>query len=554
MRAFDTKGSRWGNRILLVSLLILLLIPAAYGGARSFVRLTDDSPAQGRAQVITQGIATLPLDEYVMRIVERTAPARGDAKVGRRALGFALATDEPILITNVFGPNDDEFVDVARLAPGEAYMTTDSTKQIRASLTGAPATYIGIEFVTPDETENVGTGKLLYRSDVLASPQGQHDLDLVRNVLNQQDIGTVPDTGGQVLVLATDGAIDILPGKSRRIRLAAGEGAIFDAEDLTIQPSEESAYGVPVNQLGSLTNRLQVDNAVAGYVVVVIGPEVPRTGETPTETPTADTTGTETATPATSVSETSSPSGPTATEVTANGSIGVIGHLCNEGVPASDISDQNCPPIPEGFDLLLSGSGISRTLADAQRIDTAWYWTGLPPGTYNLAMSSPPGNADSMVIPESGAIAPDGGGYAITITDANPQIVTPVYFLQPAPPPPTSAQVTVVFTNCDRGENGPVNCAPPSTYQINPDPILVSRSAGTFTDAQATSSGGGSYTWDLPLATFTLSERGWPYSYVVNGTEYAGGSGYTFTVATGSPITIYVQNINYVIGSTGGLK
>ena len=134
-----------------------------------------------------------------MRVVQRTAPALGDAKVGRRVLGFALATDEPILITDV--DPDGKFRDRARLAPGEAYMTLDDTRQIRASLSGKPTQYLSIEFVSPDQAQNIGTGKLLFVSDAITAPPGQRDVDLVRNVLAQQDVARVPDTGGQVMLL-----------------------------------------------------------------------------------------------------------------------------------------------------------------------------------------------------------------------------------------------------------------------------------------------------------------------------------------------------------------
>ena len=155
-----------------------------------------------------------------------------------------------------------------------------------------------------------------------------------------------------------------------------------------------------------------------------------------------------------------------------------------------------------------------------------------------------------MVLPTTGVITASGGGYAISLSDANPQVVTPVYFLQPEEP--TSALVTVVITNCDRGNNGPENCVTPSTYSVDPQPILYSRGAGTFTEANAQSAGDGTYIWDLPFATYVLRQQGWSYSYVINGTEYDGGTGYQFTISNNSPVTIYIQNINYVIGSTGG--
>jgi len=327
-------GQSWlRSRFLLFGMLFLLLSPVAFVAARSFVTLTDPSPAVGRAQVVTQGISALPGTEYVMRVVRRTAPALGDAKVGRRVLGFALATDEPILTTDVEG--DGTFKDRARLAPGEAYMTLNGERQIRASLSGKPTQYLSIEFVPPDRGSDIGTGELLFVSDPITAQPGQRDVDLVRNVLAQQDIAKVPDTGGQIMVLATDGAIDILPKRTRGLRLESGQSAVFNAEEIEIRPSQTSAYGVPTNQLGALTNMLQTDNPVAGYVVVVIGPEVPKTGE-PTPTPT----------PPAAIATSESPSVTPSPSKQATGSIGVTGRLCNPGVTVESISDVNCPVIP----------------------------------------------------------------------------------------------------------------------------------------------------------------------------------------------------------------
>src|ERR687892_682103 len=101
MGASGISQSRWGSRLLLLGLLLLILSPFGYVAGRSFVRLDDPSPALGRAQVITQGISELPEGEAIWRVVRRTAPALGDAKVGRRVTSFVLATDEPILITDV---------------------------------------------------------------------------------------------------------------------------------------------------------------------------------------------------------------------------------------------------------------------------------------------------------------------------------------------------------------------------------------------------------------------------------------------------------------------
>src|SRR4029079_3003227 len=200
-----------------------------------------------------------------------------------------------------------------------------------------PTQYLSIEFVPPDRGSDIGTGELLFVSDTITAPAGQRDVDLVRNVLAQQDIAKVPDTGGQIMVLATDGAIDILPKRTRGLRLESGQSAGFHAEEIEMRPSETSAYGIPTNQLGALTNMLQTDNPVAGYVVVVIGPEVPKTGE-PTPRPTIPA--------ATATSNT--PAVPPGPAQQSTGSIGVSGRLCNPGVTIESISDVNCPVVPNG--------------------------------------------------------------------------------------------------------------------------------------------------------------------------------------------------------------
>jgi hypothetical protein len=535
MGVSDNRQSRWGTRVLLVGLLLLVLAPFGFAAGRSLIDLDDPSPAVGRAQVITQGIAELPDDEYVMRIVRRIAPPLGDAKIGRRVLGFALATDEPILITEEEGEN--QFKDVARIAPGEAYLTLDNTRQIRASLSGQSTEYTSIEFVSPDRASDIGTGKLIYVSDVISTPSGQHDVDLVRNVLAQTDIANVPDTGGQILVLATDGAIDILSQQSGDKRLAAGESALFNAEALEIRPSENSAYGVPTNQLGSLTNMLQTDSPTAGYVVVVIGPEVPKTGE-PTPTATLS---------ATFPTQTPGPSTQPTTESEPSGAIAITGHLCQPGVTIETISDRSCPVLGDGFDLSLANADSSHTLADATRLDASWQWSDLPLGTYTLATTTYPANANDYFVPGSAAVGGSSAtGYSVTLDQSAPNLILPVYFLQP-PPQPTTSATTFTITVCQPGEAGPTNCTSPSQYQVDPRPYLVSAdSLTTLTEANAQRTGD-SYTWNLPAGTWQLYQDGWTSYYYVNGQLVEGGNAFTFVSDGASAVQYSVQDVYIVI-------
>jgi hypothetical protein len=358
------------------------------------------------------------------------------------------------------------------------------------------------------------------------SKAGQHDIDLVRNVLAQRDIASLPNTDGQILILATDGAIDILAERSGERRLAAGESAIFDAEELQISASENSVYGVPANQLGSLTNMLQTDSPVAGYVVIVIGPEVPKTGEpTPTAIPQA------TATLA-----------PTATAAPL-GSIGVSARLCDPGVTIETISPESCPPVTEGFDVALSGGGISLSLADATLLGGDWTWAGLPLGNYGFAATAFPADANDYFVPGSAAVGGSSGtGYTVTIEPGAPNITLPLYFLQPAPRPTTSA-VTFTIQACQQGL---VNCGSPSSYNVDPQPYLTGPDGQTLTAANAQISGD-SYTWSLPAGTWSFYQDGWQSTYYVDGAAFEGGSPYVFVMDGKNPQSHLVQDEVIVI-------
>jgi hypothetical protein len=528
MGASGVSQTRWKSRLFLLGALLLVLSPFGYVAGRSFVDIDDPSPALGRAQVITQGISELPEGETVWRVVRRTAPALGDAKVGRRVTSFVLATDEPILITEAH--EDGTFTDVARLAPGESYLTKNGTRQIRASLSGESTQYLAIELVPAERATQIGNGDLLFVSDPFVSPPGQHDLDLIRNVLGQGDVAQVPDTGGQIMVLATDGAIDILPGRSRGRAIQAGESAVFNAEELEIRPAE-TAYGVPTGQLASLTSMLQTDAPTAAYVVAVIGPEVPRTGETPSPTATIEAT----ATP----ESTSTVPPPTSTPETL-GSIGVAGRLCLPGVTVESISDRACPAIGDGFDMALTSEQLALTINDANPANGVWTWSGIPTGTYSLVTTLYPGKADDYFIPGSAAVGGSSAtGYTVTIDPSAPDLGLIVYFLQPREQPTTST-TTITISVCEWSGTAPTNCVSPSEAQVDPQPYLVGPNGQTV---NWTSVSGGSYTWELPAGTWTLQQPGWPYGYIVNGQSYNANSPYSFTVDGANPVSIQVQDI-----------
>src|SRR5688572_29939283 len=107
------NGLKSANVRWMLALIVLIATPIGLVAAQQALR-DHESPATGHAQVVTQGIADLPEGEVVWRVVERTAEPRDTADPEPQVLGFVLANDEPVLLTNV---TDDGNEDVALLAP-----------------------------------------------------------------------------------------------------------------------------------------------------------------------------------------------------------------------------------------------------------------------------------------------------------------------------------------------------------------------------------------------------------------------------------------------------
>jgi hypothetical protein len=284
---------RWAYTLIAV---LLVGIPLGVNAARQLTP-TSNSPATGHALVVTQGVAKINADRVVWRLVERTARPRWQATPARRALSFILASEEPVLLSNV---TTKGLKDVARLAPGEAIMVTSDARTVRASFSDKSIKYLALELVPAADADDVGSGKLLFESRSFNSPNGERDIDLVRNVLTLGETATVPDTGQSNVVLATEGAIDVVPNNGRATRLETGESGTFRG-DLKIKAVKPS--GANTGAVSALTTYLAQDQTSrASYVVAVIGPEIP-----PPTSPTPTTTATATATVATNPNAPGSP-------------------------------------------------------------------------------------------------------------------------------------------------------------------------------------------------------------------------------------------------------
>lgn len=535
----------WSAAWRWVLIALTLLAPAGIVAARQFVP-SGGSPATGHAQVVTQGVAKLPKEALVWRLVERTAKPRGEADSGKRVLGFVLASDEPVLLTNVTATGSE---DVARLAPGEALLVKAGTKQIRASLGDRPVTYLALELVPERGAADVGTGKLLFTSATFTAPPGERDLDLVRNVLALGETATSPNSGATVAILATDGAVEVTSaGRSGRT-LQPGESAIFPAADLTLKAVAATNASSNHGGVAQLTNSLQTPTGgSSAYVVAVIGPEIPPAPKpSPTTAPSIPV-----ATAAVVAPQATVAAIPTAAAtVAATGSIAVRVNLCPVGVTIDTPDRGDCTSIRDGYDFALSGPAGDLTLADATNVGDVWRWSGLPLGQYGIVQSVFPKGVDSYAIPGSSAV---GGsqqdGYTVTIDGSAPDNTLNGYDFQT----PTLGSVMATIYRCPQDMTA-------QTF----DPAACPQSGATedFTLSdfsvnqllEPTASGPGTVSWTgLALRGYQLSQRTYPRGYssfLVDGVQYSDFGGPTYELTAAQPdvsVAVYDLAAPVVIG------
>jgi hypothetical protein len=234
------------------------------------------SPAQGVARVVAQGVSPFQDGDYVWRMVVYTAQPRDEARAVSRPFGFVVATEAgPLLLSNDDPDQEgDQLAPVARLAPGEVMIVPEGTDQQRASLTDQPVDYVAVEFVPVDEADEIGAGTLVFQTDPIAVTAGEFDMDCVNALLRANETTFIPDYGQPTLILATDGAIDVIPSGGRRRTLQPLEGAIFTGE-LTIEVNTDAARSGGGAANGKRLMGQVAPDGGAVFFAGVLGPQVP---------------------------------------------------------------------------------------------------------------------------------------------------------------------------------------------------------------------------------------------------------------------------------------
>jgi hypothetical protein len=365
-----------GLVIALCGFLSLGLIVRAWQAGDIF------SPASGHAQVIAQGVASLP-DEVVWSAVFHSIEPGGAVELAPAGAGFVLVDTGGVLVT----AEDDATL----LAPAEAAFQGGTSPVRLTPLGERPAGVFSLDLITPQAATSGGIP--VYTSAPFDVAAGARDIDLVRDLLEPGESTTVIGNETPVLVLVTLGAIRVEATDGSSAELRVGEAATFSG-DLVITGAGQ---------------------APATFIGAVVGRAAPLAG-----TPGAAAT-------------------PAAEPI---GSVQATVYACPPLVSARDASPGRCLRDPEAVGLALAevSGGETRDVGPSTERQGLPTWVGLPAGEYVLqATELAPGFARFFVRGLDGRDGSGGegygigsdGGYLIPINDDAADYALEVYVLGP---------------------------------------------------------------------------------------------------------------------------
>jgi hypothetical protein len=432
----------------MVALLLALSISSAVAVA--------ESPAQGHAEVIAQGVSALPSGNAVWQVTSPAAKANA-SQTAQRSLGFVLARSAAILVTGA-SPDDQSLLD-----PGEARFVPDGSSDSRAATGGKNALYWTIALVSD---VNAGLGKVAYQSDPFTPPAGRHDLNLVRDVLTSGETSHIAKTQAPILLLVTSGTVNVKTD---------------DGATKTLQERSAQAFSSGVAITAS-------DSHTATFVAAVIGAQV---GGTPPVTPVATTTG------------------PAAT----TGSITITTYSCPSTTTYDTLDPSTCTPADQALWFLTRTTDNTRIDADSSQ-NGVLTWSNLQFGDYLVSF---PGNGGGVgwVLQGSDAIThqPDGTT-TLTVSATAPDVSANAYewVTASAPSNTSTGSIQLDFFDCQPGMTvdnfDPSACSPMppgiTSFTISSPALTNIGPIVSISDAQ--SLGNGSFQWtDLPFGDYTVS-------------------------------------------------
>ncbi|MGB3330055.1 MAG: hypothetical protein WBA46_13930 [Thermomicrobiales bacterium] len=243
------------------------------------------SPAQGHASVIASGIASIPEGAKRWRVLSQEATESFVYQVVPTT-GFIYSNGTPLIMVDVASARRQ------RLASGEAAFI-DTSQQIGVSSVGARQQFMVLEL---GASGTQPTSPAQYVSGPFDATAGDYDVALVRDVLAQDEEGSIPGGSMPTLVYAVTGTVAVKAGDSSTT-LNAGQAESFEG-DLTITGQTGGATYVAAH-IGA-----RLSSAATPAASPTTAPATPAATATATATTTPTTVPTQTPTATTAPSPT----------------------------------------------------------------------------------------------------------------------------------------------------------------------------------------------------------------------------------------------------------
>ncbi|MCC7022440.1 MAG: hypothetical protein IT338_06415 [Thermomicrobiales bacterium] len=484
--------------------LATLVISVAIGAAPLLAQNAEaPSPIPAGASVVAQGVAVIPTNDLAWRITRATMPPTGNVPA-RATTGFLLADQGELLL------NNRKTESQLRLGPGEAAFAPAGNRIEEVSLAD-PLSYYRIDLVPAADAANAGNDEIVFIGEPFASPGGNRDIDLARDVLGPGETLDLPldSPVAPVLFLVTSGTVGLVP-----------------ASNPSAAPVE-----LPAGQAAALRGGVNATAADEGATVAlaVIGPEVPALrAQAATPTPTPE---------------------------TANLTLQVL--ACPAGYTGEQYAADCVEPLAD-IPFALSSGETGFTANGATGPDGAATFADLEPGNYAIAGSVPETYTTPVITcgADTGnlsATATEGESAGANITlDADMNATCTWYALPKSERGENEGTVSLAVHLCPAAAGQNANCTPGDATGV-----VISGPATLATDTSntvpATIDGGG-ITWGatggLPFGTYTLQpgDIAVPEGYQLAEVRGASGNpstGWSFTVDAANPEValdlIYVQ-------------
>ena len=236
-------------RIALVLACALCSLPGLSLVTRALQSGEIFSPASGHAQVIAQGVASMP-DEAAWRVVFHSIDPGGAAELSAGGPGFILVDTGGVIV--------EEGTRSTLLAPAEAAFHASPTSRL-IPIGERPTGVFALDLVPPDAVANAGDGIPVFASDPFSAPDGTRDIDLVRDLLEPGESTTVIGNEAPVLVLVTLGAVRAEATDGSAASLRVGEATTFSGDVVLTAEGQ-----VPSTVIAAVIGREAPVAAVAG--------------------------------------------------------------------------------------------------------------------------------------------------------------------------------------------------------------------------------------------------------------------------------------------------